>query len=176
MAIEPNSCGEPIRTEMDFRIEAGDWPAVDELEAIIDATILAVLNNSAFYTACSVMQGSEVSLLLTDDKHITAINSEFRGQKKPTNVLSFPQQDADCDVYGPYLGDIVLAYETVFREADLENKDFNHHFQHLLVHGFLHLVGFDHETDNEAKVMENLEIDILRDLNIEDPYKDTIKR
>ncbi|MEP6356126.1 MAG: rRNA maturation RNase YbeY [Hyphomicrobiales bacterium] len=172
MAPEPNSCTDKVRVELDFRIEAGNWPALEILESMIDSTFATLMDNRSFCQVCKVMDGSEVSLLFTDDSHITRINGEFRGQEKPTNVLSFPQQEADCDVFGPYLGDIVLAFETIFREADLEKKDFNHHLQHLMVHGFLHLVGYDHETDDEAAVMESLEIDILRDLNIDDPYKD----
>jgi len=157
---------------LDCRIEAGDWPEIGILEALAETTFNAVTGNASFRRACTLLEGSEVSILFTDDDHITAINFEFRDQKKPTNVLSFPQAPADSEVFGPYLGDIVLAFETVFREAGLESKVPTHHLQHLLVHGFLHLVGYDHVSDEEAEAMESLERDILRDLGIDDPYKD----
>lgn len=176
MASEPHICADMMKVEGDCRIEAGDWPALEILEAIVDVTFAAIIYNQSFSDVLKVMDNSEVSLLFTDDSHMSVINSKFRGQEKPTNVLSFPQQKADCDVFGPYLGDIVLAFETVFREAAYEEKDFKHHVQHLLVHGFLHLVGYDHETDDEAVAMESLEIDILRDLEIDDPYKGKTER
>lgn len=175
MANESHACHDKGTVDVDFRIEAGDWSAVEALESTIDATFSAIMLNKSFSRIRKVMDGSEVSLLLSDDSQICAMNSKFRGQNKATNVLSFPQKEADCDFFGPYLGDIVLAFETIFREAELEKKDFKHHLQHLLIHGFLHLVGFDHETDDEAVVMENLEIDILRNLNIDNPYKDPHK-
>lgn len=176
MVSESHICAYTMKVEGDCRIEAGDWPTLEILETIVDTTFAAIIHNQSFYGALKVVDGSEVSLLFTDDSHIRAINSKFRGQAKPTNVLSFPQQEADCDVFGPYLGDIVLAFETIFREAALEKKDFKHHLQHLLVHGFLHLVGYDHETDDEAVAMESLETDILRDLEIDDPYKGKTER
>lgn len=158
----------------DYRIEAGDWPKENELEAIVEAVLDAAQGNAVLRRSVAIREGSEISLLFTDDRHIEAINREFRGQDKPTNVLSFPQNSPDAAIFGPYLGDIVLAFETVFREAEHEKKSFTHHLQHLLVHGFLHLVGYDHETEDEANEMESLEIDILRDLKIENPYKDAI--
>jgi len=161
---------------LDCRIEAGGWPEIETLEALAQTTFDAVTGNASFRRACTLVEGSEVSILFTDDDHIAAINFEFRHQKKPTNVLSFPQMPADSEVFGPYLGDIVLAFETVFREAGLENKESMHHLQHLLVHGFLHLVGYDHVSDEEAETMESLERDILRDLGIDDPYKDMIEQ
>jgi probable rRNA maturation factor len=111
-----------------------------------------------------VVRHEEFSLLLTNDTHIQQLNKDFRGQDNPTNVLSFP------DDTGNYLGDIAIALETIVREAKEQEKDFYHHFIHMLIHGLLHLQGYDHETDIEAEEMEALEIKILADMGIENPY------
>lgn len=108
----------------------------------------------------------EVSVLLTDDGTIRGLNREWRGIDKPTNVLSFPAAQ------GPQalLGDIAIAYETLVRECAAEHKPFLHHLSHLAVHGFLHLLGYDHQDDSQADAMEALERDILARLDIADPY------
>lgn len=109
----------------------------------------------------------EVSVVLTDDAGIRALNKQWRNIDKPTNVLSFP---AAKDAASPMLGDIVVAYETLARECKAEGKDFHHHLAHLAVHGFLHLMGYDHETESEAESMERLESAILARLGVPDPY------
>ncbi len=108
----------------------------------------------------------EVAVLLTDDASIGAMNATWRGLDKPTNVLSFPAGTSGH----PHLGDIAIAFETVAREADEENKGFFDHLAHLSIHGYLHLIGFDHEADREAERMEHLETRILASLSIADPY------
>lgn len=119
----------------------------------------------------------EVNIKLTDDSEIQILNREFRGKDKPTNVLSFPgMSDEDLD-YLPddahfHLGDIALAFETINREADDQEKTLQNHVLHLTVHGLLHLLGFDHETDDEATEMETLEVDILAKRSIPNPYKE----
>ena len=116
---------------------------------------------------------SELSLVFTDDKAIRALNAQWRAQDKATNVLSFPAFDmAPGYPVPPVLGDIVIAHETVEREAALEMKPFDHHLTHLVVHGFLHLLGYDHEIDEEAEEMEALETRILASLGVDDPYRD----
>ena len=107
---------------------------------------------------------SELSILFTDDAHIRRLNAAYRGKDKPTNVLSFPQAG------GPLLGDVILASETVAKEAVLAQKPLKDHIAHLVVHGFLHLLGYDHEADEEAEAMEALERAALKRLGIEDPY------
>lgn len=112
---------------------------------------------------------SEIGLTLADDATVQAANAEWRGKDRPTNILSFPMAEPGA-APGPLLGDLILAYETVAREAVLEDKPFDAHFRHLLVHGFLHLVGYDHVDETEAEAMERLEVEILDDLGIADPY------
>ena len=117
---------------------------------------------------------AELAIMLTDDAGIRTLNKNWRGIDKPTNVLSFPAlqpEGAPADDDAPrMLGDIAIAYETTRSEADAEHKPFDHHLSHLAVHGFLHLVGYDHENDDDAEVMEGLERDILAQLGIPDPY------
>ena len=108
-------------------------------------------------------------MLLTDDAHQRALNRQWRQKDAPTNVLSFPQLDPDAPLEG-LLGDISLAHETLLREAGELSKPFEDHFVHLLVHGMLHILGFDHETENEALVMERYETDIMLELGYADPY------
>ena len=159
-----------ISVELDARIDAGEWAKLSELETMASAAFHAVLIEKQFFMAKTVLNGSEVSLLFTDDANIKAINNDHRGQNKPTNVLSFPQHPPDAGRFGPYLGDLVFASETIIREAALEKKPLVHHLQHLMVHGFLHLVGYDHESDIEAEEMEALEVKILEQLQIPNPY------
>ena len=114
---------------------------------------------------------AELAIVLTDDSAIRALNRKWRGQDKPTNVLSFPAGGAGmANADAAHLGDIVIAFETAAREASSEGKLFAHHLAHLAVHGYLHLLGFEHETDQEAAVMEGLEADILSQLGVPNPH------
>jgi probable rRNA maturation factor len=152
-------------------VVADCWLAEPDAEAVIMRAIEA---------AASIVEAetgeAELAVMLTDDLGIRTLNSNWRGIDKPTNVLSFPAlQPAsghEPDDAPRMLGDIAIAYETTRREADDEQKPFSHHLSHLAVHGFLHLVGYDHETDGEAEVMESLEREILATLGIPDPYAD----
>ena len=112
-----------------------------------------------------------MSILLTDDAHQRILNRDWRNIDNPTNVLSFPQLEPFSPVSG-LLGDISLARETLDREAADLGKTFSDHFVHLVVHGFLHLLGYDHIDDDEALQMEGLETQILAALGIADPYGD----
>jgi probable rRNA maturation factor len=116
-----------------------------------------------------VSAAGEVSVRLTDDAAIRVLNRDWRGIDGPTNVLSFPH--ASGKAAPAFLGDIAIAYETVAREAAGEGTPFLHHLAHLAVHGFLHLMGYDHQTDSQADAMEGLERDILARLDIADPYR-----
>lgn len=113
--------------------------------------------------------GAELAIVLTNDSAIRALNRDWRDTDAATNVLSFPAQNTSGGP--PFIGDIVLAYETVAREARGEGKPFAHHVAHLAVHGFLHLCGYDHQRSKDADEMEGLERKILRRLTIPDPYR-----
>jgi probable rRNA maturation factor len=108
--------------------------------------------------------GAELSLMLTDDNEVRRLNARWRKQDKPTNVLSFPGGDPRL------LGDVVLAFETVKREAAEQGKSFADHLSHLVVHGALHLIGYDHVKARDAETMEALERQVLAGLGIADPY------
>jgi probable rRNA maturation factor len=118
---------------------------------------------------------AELAIVLSDDSAIRALNRDWRGKNTPTNVLSFPAapdqgRTGKGRAASPYIGDIVIAYQTTAREAAEEGKPFNHHLAHLAVHGFLHLLGYDHENDRDANEMEGLERRILARIAVPDPY------
>jgi probable rRNA maturation factor len=112
---------------------------------------------------------SELAIVLTDDSTIRQLNRDWRGVDAPTNVLSFPASRTGSAPL--FIGDIVLAFETIAGEAKAERKPFAHHIAHLAVHGFLHLLGYDHLRKKDAEEMEQLERDILRRLRVPDPYR-----
>ena len=119
-----------------------------------------------------------VNVCLSNDEAVHRLNKEFRGQDKPTNVLSFANIDDDefWDMLPKEeeveLGDIILAFETLQREAQIKNISIYAHYCHLLVHGFLHILGFDHQEDEEAEEMESLEIEILEAFSVDNPYQE----
>ena len=122
--------------------------------------------------------GTELAIVLSDDSAVRQLNRLWRGVDAATNVLSFPSKQknvAKAEDEPPHLGDIVLAYETIAREARDEGKPFAHHLAHLVVHGFLHLLGYDHEKNADAQTMEQTERDILHRLRIPDPYRQPAK-
>jgi probable rRNA maturation factor len=131
---------------------------------------LAGLRRAAEAAQANVARESSLrqslTILLTDDARIETLNARFRGKNKPTNVLSFPATGADRG----YLGDIAIAYGVSAQEAAETGKSFRDHVLHLTVHGVLHLLGYDHETAREARIMEPLEITILAELGVADPY------
>ena len=123
------------------------------------------------YDSLSLKESLELSVRLTDDKEIMDLNKAYRNKNSPTNVLSFCSQKNKYDKLGfQALGDLVISRDTVIKELKGTEKTFEQHISHLTVHGFLHLLGYIHENDNEAKTMEDLETKILKKLNIPDPY------
>lgn len=119
----------------------------------------------------------EASIVLANDDLLHVLNREYREMDKPTNVLSFATLDSDDPLpeEGPFpLGDIILSYQTIDREAKEQGKFFKDHFIHMVVHGTLHLLGYDHQTEDEATIMETLEIRILEKMHIQNPYMDNM--
>jgi probable rRNA maturation factor len=125
--------------------------------------ITALLKGAACRDEVKPAPGGLVSVVLTDDETLQRLNLEFRGKNQPTNVLSFP------DSAEP-LGGMAVSYQTVLREASEQKKKFIGHAKHMILHGFLHLLGYDHVAKREARLMEGIEIAILTDLGIPNPY------
>jgi len=164
MAEDSNPAGgSPV--DIDISIEAGDWPDEAALTRLVDRAVAAA------FAETGVEGASELSIVFSDDAHIRTLNADWRGKDKPTNVLSFPAFPfPKGGPLPPMLGDIVLAAETVAKEAGLEDKPLENHITHLVIHGLLHLLGYDHETDAEAEEMEAIERSALARLAIPDPY------
>jgi len=146
---------------IDVIVESPQWTARAE------ATVRRALAEAALATGAD-FKNRTLELLLTDDAALRRLNAQWRGIDKPTNVLSFPVAPNAGVVIS--LGDIAIAYETTAREAADEGKPLDHHLAHLAVHGFLHLLGHDHDSEPAAEKMERLERDILGRLGVPDPY------
>ncbi len=127
--------------------------------------------NAALVQSKKRIPPAELSLVLADDAAVAALNQRWRGRAGPTNVLSFPGGDEFSSPGPRLLGDVVLAYGTVSREAKAQGKTLADHARHLIVHGVLHLLGYDHEADGPARRMERLETRILATLGVSDPYR-----
>lgn len=148
--------------KFDVLLESGLWKDPGKVKSLLRRAIgqaAATLSTS----------GVEIAIVLTDDSAIRLLNRQWRGMDAATNVLSFPSEHPAGS--RRFVGDIVLAQQTIAREAHAEHKPFAHHLAHLAVHGFLHLLGYDHENDKDAAAMERLERRILRRLAIPDPYR-----
>ncbi len=152
-----------MKLTLDISVPSPLWRRLPGARAIARATIAASVAESG------ALSDGDVSLCLTDDAALRALNLHWRGIDKPTNVLSFPSAP-DRLGESTTLGDIALAYETLAREAEELGVALADHYRHLLVHGFLHLIGYDHETDAEAERMEALETTVLARLGVADPY------
>ena len=159
--------------------EASPWPDALDWEVRAAEAVAAALALTPFASLAQAAPLVEVAVRLTDDAEVQTLNRDFRGKDKPTNVLSFPQvQDdlleglANSDDGEILLGDIVLARETCAREAEEKAISIADHAAHLIVHGTLHLVGYDHGDDASAGAMEALEVKALASLGIANPYAD----
>jgi probable rRNA maturation factor len=147
---------------VDILLDCPLWKAERGIETMLRRAVAA---------AASMVStvGGELAIVLTDDAAMRALNREWRGQDQPTNVIAFPAKASPASA--PHmLGDIVIAYQTMTREAQSEGKPLMHHLVHLAVHGFLHLAGYDHQTEEETETMEELEVAILARLDIPNPY------
>lgn len=161
--------GTPPGLSLAIRIQARRWRELGDFRSRIDQAVEAALA----VAPVKPLEGAELSLLLTDDKRIRVVNRDWRGFDKATNVLSFPAAPPERIAGSPVLGDIVLAFETIAREAEAESKGMADHLSHLVIHGLLHLLGEDHETPAQAERMEAFEIAALAALGIADPYADS---
>jgi len=148
----------PAGVEIEIEIEDAAWTErLPDLEVLVVAVATAALGPT---------RSGTVTVLLTDNSAVADLNARFRGREGPTNVLSFPAAASAR----PHLGDLALALGVCEGEARAQGKSLAHHLQHLVAHGVLHLVGFDHTSDEEAEVMEAREREILAGLGIADPY------
>jgi len=150
---------------IDVIVETPQWNAARGAEA----TVRRALSEAAIAVGANFTD-RVLAVLLTDDAAIRRLNAQWRNIDKPTNVLSFPPAPSTVPDAVKSLGDIAIAYETTAREARTDDKPFDHHLAHLAVHGFLHLLGYDHESDADAQTMEQLERVILARLGMPDPY------
>ena len=158
--------------------ESEDWAG-----ARFDVEGVAESVSQLFYDNCITNQlpdkGFEYSLLLTNDENIQQLNKDFRDKDAPTNVLSFPQYELSEGDLAPLsgeegvvmLGDVALSWQTFDAECEQQGKDPENHFSHLLLHSLLHLIGYDHQNDRDAKRMMDLEINLLAKININNPYE-----
>ena len=155
-------------TELEVIIESGEWASLGDAEALARRAV-----DAAFAVAANPPRDPvEISVLLSDDASVQDLNRRWRGLDKPTNVLSFPASAPPSPECVRPLGDVVLAWQTVAREAEQEGKPVADHVTHLVVHGTLHLLGYDHEIEHEAEAMEAREIEALARLGIDNPYRD----
>ena len=150
---------------IDVMIAASCWARQADAEKVVRKALAAAAEATSTHHA-------EVAIVLTDDAAIQVLNRDWRSIDRPTNVLSFPSPSgpAIASDVPSHLGDIVIAYETLAHEAQAEGKPFADHLAHLVVHGFLHLLGQDHDDDGNAEAMEGLERAILAQLGVPDPY------
>lgn len=154
---------------VEVSVECELWAALPNAENLAAQAI----DKARKVTKIKLHKDAEVSVLLVDDARIRSLNAQWRSIDKATNVLSFPTSAPGKLASNPLLGDIVMAFETMQREARDEGKSLANHFSHLVVHGFLHLIGYDHENEGDAETMEALEIKVLAGLKIANPYSET---
>lgn len=150
----------PLKNELsaDILINYSSWEKHPGLKELIKIAIKQTVSN------VDIKGYNEISILLTSDTQIEQLNRQYRSINQPTNVLSFPSEK-------PHLGDIILSYEYIQKELINLNKKFEEHISHLIIHGTLHLYGFDHESDKNAVKMENMERHIMSELGYNDPYE-----
>jgi rRNA maturation RNase YbeY len=160
------------------------WIPHKQWGLIIERTLSAVLLTELDIDTVSHIPDCELSIVLSNNNSVQQYNRDYRSKDKPTNILSFPGiDDQELEIFlsslkqqvsrPPFmLGDLIIAYETIDSEALAQNKPLTDHFTHLVTHGLLHLLGYDHINDEDAEIMENRERQILSTLNIRDPYVD----
>lgn len=159
---EPPQPVAPRVLEVDVVEDDGNWSALSDAQTLIEEAAAAVAEELGGNAGSGM-----VAVALSSDASVEVLNGQFRGKPKPTNVLSFPAGEGGPD---GFIGDVILAAETVRREADEQGVPLAHHVQHLVVHGILHLLGYDHISAADAERMEAIEISILSKLGVANPY------
>ena len=172
-----------MQVNLQTEIEDARWnEKLPDIEAVVESVKNATFKYVAEHDSIQILfvdKPLKVNLCLSNDAHVQQLNRDFRHKDKPTNVLSFANIDFDAfDAYNePFteieLGDIIIAFETTTKEAQAENITLYAHFCHLLVHGFLHILGFDHIEDDEAEYMESFEKAVLQGMGIDNPYEES---
>lgn len=155
---------------VDIVEDDGDWSGVGDVGAIVQAAADAVAASGLVDVGGA---DASVAVALSSDANVQKLNGSYRRKPRPTNVLSFPAGPGGED---GFLGDVVFAIETLRREADALETPLAHHLQHLTVHGILHLLGFDHQTDDAADAMEAIEIKVLKSIGVSNPYTGALER
>ena len=159
----------PHAPQVEIAVESPRWDGID-LQRLTEEAVDAALAEGGV----AVAPGAELSALFCDDAAIRVLNREWRGFDKPTNVLSFPaSDDPDALAAAPCLGDLAVAQETCLAEARADGKTLEDHVRHLIVHGTLHLLGYDHQDDEEAEEMEATERRALARIGVADPYAES---
>lgn len=161
------------KVKVEFNVDNENWhKELPDIEKLVEESCVKALESSGITNYTEFV---DISVMLTSDDLIKVLNQKYREQDKPTNVLSFPSEEIYPDDYDNLedqlaLGDIIFAFETIKAESVAQNKSMQDHLCHLAVHGTLHLLGFDHLNDQDAKKMESLEVKILKKMNISNPY------
>ncbi|KJV56648.1 putative rRNA maturation factor YbeY [Orientia chuto str. Dubai] len=167
-----------MKIKVDIIKQALIWQNCKKINSSYIKKIVKTTLSHPVFTRFQSVQQVKIVILLTNDREIQSLNFNHRGVNKPTNVLSFPDQVIDWRNLSTleiksnsiYLGDIAFGYETILLESKEQKKSFVNHFSHLLIHAILHLLGFDHQYENEAIIMEKLEISLLAQFSIASPY------
>jgi len=160
-----------LEHDIDISVQDPRWESIPNVEKLVEKAVNTSLESTPMPRAAFEKE-LEISVVLANDDLIQVLNREYREKDKPTNVLTFASLDADEPIPGDilHLGDVILSYQTLEREANEQGKFLHDHLIHLAVHGTLHLLQYDHQTDDEANTMETLEIRILERLGIQNPY------
>jgi probable rRNA maturation factor len=172
MTIVPDTVANQVDLDVDIDIRCVQW--LEEMPDVAGVCLSAA--NAAVAHGVAPQRGrsaGEISIVLADDDFVRALNRSWRDQDTPTNVLAFPASGDEMPDNGVHLfGDVIVAFQTSLREAEEQHKRLDHHLTHLIVHGVLHLLGYDHLADDDAEQMEGLETEILSGMGIDDPYCD----
>lgn len=173
MTLETEAKRQVARPQIDISIQDPAWHELQDIENIVHIAAEITLT-TAIMPKEAFERDLEVSIVLANDDLLHVLNREYRGQDKPTNVLTFATLDAEEPPSESVLnlGDVLLSFQTVERECQEQGKFRTDHIRHLVIHGILHLLGYDHKDEDEATDMETLEIRILERLGVQNPYVD----